>query len=78
MDAMGTRALITNQRIADDLGVTHSAISRIRSGDRRPSLEVMLKIMDIYGWSLEVQALAWTMGQYSAEFEIYLAEHYDQ
>lgn len=75
MDAM--KASVTNQRVADDLGITHSAVSRIRSGDRRPSLTVMLTIHERFDWSLDRQALAWSLGEYAAGFEAVLAEHYD-
>lgn len=75
---MATRSLVTNQKVAEDLKITHSAVSRIRSGDRRPSLEVMLRIMDLYGWSLEVQALSWSLGLYPKDFESTLMKHYEQ
>lgn len=75
MDGMTTKATVTNQRVADDLGITHSMVSRIRSGDRIPSLDVMLKIHE-WGWGLEKQALAKTLGTYAADFEALLVTHY--
>lgn len=78
MAAMTTRSSVTNQRVADDLGVTHSAVSRIRGGVRRPSLELMLKIAEVFNWPLEAQALAWSLGVYTVGFEDFLGRHYDQ
>lgn len=74
---MDTRSTATNQQVADDLGVTHSMVSRIRSGDRIPSLDVMLTIHS-WGWGLEKQALAKTLGTYAEEFEKLLAARYGE
>lgn len=75
MDAM-ERATVTNQRVAEDLGITHSAVSRIRSGDRTPSLDVMLKMHEEWEWPLEVQALSRSLGKYAEDFEAVLAKRY--
>jgi transcriptional regulator with XRE-family HTH domain len=75
---MSTRAQVTNQKVADDLGITHSAVSRIRSGDRRPSLDVMLKMHEEWKWPLDVQAFCLTMGTYTENFEAELVKRYDQ
>jgi transcriptional regulator with XRE-family HTH domain len=74
MDAM--KAAVTNQRVADDLGITHSAVSRIRSGDRAPGLEVMMTMHESWGWDLAEQALARKLGTYAEEFERVLAARY--
>lgn len=73
---MSTRALVTNEQIAKDLNITHSMVSRVRSGDRTPSLETMLTIHEVFKWGLEQQALARAMGRYATEFETALARHY--
>ena len=57
MDGMA-RTEVTNQAVADDLSVSHATISRIRSGDRMPGLDLMLKIEKLTGWKLSAQAKA--------------------
>lgn len=75
MSSMTTKAAVTNQRVAEDLGITHSMVSRIRSGDRIPSLAVMLTIHE-WGWGLEKQALARKLGTYASDFEALLVTRY--
>lgn len=75
---METRALVTNQRVADDLGITHSAVSRIRSGDREPSIALGARIAVLFNWSLDDQAKAMRVGNYSVLFEQRLAHKYDK
>ncbi len=78
MGDMATRSQVTNQKVGEDLGISHSMVSRIRSGDRRPSLEVMLKMHEEWEWPLEAQALSWSLGRYALEFEAMLVKQYDQ
>lgn len=54
----------TNQEIADAIGLTHSGVSRIRNGNRLPSLGIMENIEKAYGWSLEDQAAHRRRGMY--------------
>lgn len=77
MGGMGTKASVTNQRVAEDLGVTHSMISRIRSSDRFPGLDLLVRISTLLTWSLDDQAKAAQAGRYAEEFEKRLATHYD-
>lgn len=70
------RAEVTNRQIADDLGVTHAAISRIRSGDRTPSIELMMRISVLVKWSIDQQARAKSDGTYAAAFEKHMSVHY--
>lgn len=74
MDVM--RASVTNERVARDLGVTHSAVSRIRSGDRTPGMTVLYNIGILLRWSLDDQAEACRTGRYAQELEERLAKHY--
>lgn len=67
---------ITNTQIAEDIGLTHSGVSRIRSGDRLPSISVMAKIADVYGWSPDSQMAARFHGKYPERFEEVLEAHY--
>lgn len=77
MDDMTTKAPVTNQRVADDLGLTHSAVSRIRSGDRLPSLKLVQKIALVYGWSVEEQIADHDAERYAIAFEAILSKRYD-
>ena len=76
MDPMETRATVTNQRVADDLGITHSMVSRIRSGDRLPSLQLVRKIEAAYGWSVADQITDLDPKRYAVAFEAILAKRY--
>lgn len=69
--------MVTNQRVAEDLNITHSTVSRIRSGDREPSLALMMQIVQLFGWSLNSQAVAIGKERYAEEFEWELKDHYD-
>jgi len=73
---MGTRALVTNQQVADDIGITHSAVSRIRSGDRLPSIQLVRKIAATYGWPVEQQIEDLDPARYAVAFEAVLAKRY--
>lgn len=73
---MADRTPITNKRIANDLGVTHAAISRIRSGGRTPSLELMMRIERAIQWKLSYQAAAKEEGIYATKFEAAIKLHY--
>lgn len=74
---MTDRAPVTNQRVADDLGVTHSAISRIRSGDRLPSLQLVRRIDAVLGWAVDEQVSSLDPEVYAKNFENLLAKRYD-
>lgn len=45
----------TNPEVGKQLGLSYSGVSRIRSGNRYPSLAVMRKIRDAYAWPIEEQ-----------------------
>jgi transcriptional regulator with XRE-family HTH domain len=72
------KAAVTNQRVADDLGITHSMVSRIRSGDRLPSLQLVRRIADRLGWAIDEQIATLDPEKYAAGFEELLAKRYDQ
>lgn len=50
-----TQDRITNAAVGKRLGMSYSGVSRIRAGERYPSLPNMRKIRDVYGWSIEEQ-----------------------
>lgn len=56
--------------LATQLGVSVSMVSRLRSGQRRPSLSLILKIRDALNWPVEEQAmvLAESTTAYGFEF----------
>lgn len=62
----------THPEVGKRIGLTYSAVSRIRSGDRYPSLAVMRAIEREYAWPVaEQQALIPTDGRdmkYADEF----------
>lgn len=45
----------THPEVGKLIGLSYSAVSRIRSGDRYPSLAVMRKIAAAYSWPLAEQ-----------------------
>lgn len=71
------KALVTNRRVGEDLGVSHATISRIRSGDRVPSLALMGKVEKLTRWKLDRQVRARLEGKYADQFERVLTQHYD-
>lgn len=56
--------------LATKLEVSAATISRIRSGDRRPSLDLILRIKDVLDWPVDEQAtaLAESTSKYGFEF----------
>lgn len=67
------RANITNKEIGKTLDLDHTTVSRYRSGDRIPSLEIMLKIATEYNWDLTLQALSKKADLWHEGFEAALA-----
>ncbi len=59
---------LTNGQVAEALGLSESGVSRLRSGDRLPSLEVMQKIETVYGWSVQGQSNARQAGDWTGAF----------
>lgn len=59
---------LTNSQIAEALGLSESGVSRLRSGDRLPSLEVMQKIELKYGWTVQGQSNARQAGDWTKAF----------
>lgn len=67
---------VTNRRIGQDIGMGHSGVSRIRSGERLPSVTVMSRIARVYKWQLEDQVRARLDNRYAEEWERVLREYY--
>jgi transcriptional regulator with XRE-family HTH domain len=64
---------MTNQEVGELIGLSHSAVSRIRRGERNPSFDVMMKIDQKFDWPLEQQIVAKVEGYYATYFEGRLA-----
>lgn len=62
-------ATLLNKEVAEDLGLSESGVSRLRSGSRSPSLTVMQKIEAKYGWSMQDQSNARKSNRWKAGFE---------
>ena len=60
---------VTHRTVADKLGLTVAAVSRLRSGSRLPSFDLMWKIQEAYDWSVEEQTRARVDGQWMYAFE---------
>lgn len=63
------KANITNKDIGKALGIDHTTVSRYRSGERVPSLEIMLQIATDYNWDLAIQAVSKKAGLWHEGFE---------
>lgn len=65
---------LTNGEVAEALGLSESGVSRLRSGDRLPSLSVMQQIEKVYGWSVQGQSNARSAGGWTRAFVSVLAK----
>lgn len=71
------RAGVSNPRVAADLGISESMVSRIRSGDRLPSIQLVRKIATVYGWPVAEQIEDLDPGRYAVAFEDLLRRRYE-
>ena len=53
---------------AEALGCSIATVSRICSGERSPSVELMKQIRRVFSWGLEAQINAQSRGTYAVEF----------
>lgn len=56
---------LTNEQIAQMIGLTHSAVSRLRTGDRKPSVKTMFAIEAAFGWAAADQLQTRMLGTYA-------------
>lgn len=75
---MTTTAAVTNPQVGEKIGIGHTGVSRLRSGDRSPSIETMIAIEEAYSWPIGEQIRARRQGKkpYAEAFEAVLASHY--
>jgi hypothetical protein len=59
---------VTNRAVAITLQLSESGVSRLRSGDRLPSLGLMQKIEAAYGWTVQDQSNARAAGRWTDTF----------
>jgi transcriptional regulator with XRE-family HTH domain len=57
---------MTARELAIELGISEAMVSRLLSGDRKPSLGLMIRIRDWTGgaWTLDMQTAALEVGRY--------------
>ncbi len=60
---------VNRTEMADALGCSVATVSRICSGDRAPSLALMIEIRRVLSWSVESQVDEMGCGNYPAIFE---------
>lgn len=67
--------MATNEEIGQRIGLSHSGVSRIRSGGRTPNIQTMGRIERACGWTIEEQSRAAAQGRmfYAREFNRRLA-----
>lgn len=53
------------RELAYYLGISESMVSRLLSGARKPSLELIIKVRQVLGWSVEDQA--WMIERHGIE-----------
>ncbi len=53
---------MTNEEIGKLIGLSYSAVSRLRRGERLPSVGVMVAISDQLGWSVDEQVTTRVVG----------------
>lgn len=70
-------ARVPNMWVGPKIGYSESGISRVRSGDREPTLGRMREIERVFGWDVCEQT-ALTPAEWVEKFEEVLEEAYDK
>jgi transcriptional regulator with XRE-family HTH domain len=65
----------SNEAVGRWLGVSHATISRYRSGDRFPEMDVLARIAEKTGWTMDDQYAAYQKGTYPSEFAKRVSGH---
>lgn len=66
---------LSNIEVGRLVDLSHVQVSRIRSGLRLPGVETMIRICQVFDWSMDDQASARTREKYGPEFEEALARY---
>lgn len=66
------RSTVTNAYVAEKIGLTHTQVSRLRTGARKPSIKTMNTITLALGWHIATQMKAIRAGEYAEQFEEFL------
>jgi transcriptional regulator with XRE-family HTH domain len=64
----------SNEAVGRLLGVSHATVSRYKSGDRLPTIDIMGKIATVLNWSMDDQYAARQRGSYASEFIAHLPD----
>lgn len=65
---------VSNQEVGELIGLSHSSVSRLRSGERGTSVQVMLKVEKLLGWDIHDQIEQRDKGKYAEKLERLLTE----
>lgn len=70
---------MTNEAIGEMIGLTHSAVSRIRRGERLPSINVMTRIETEFKWTVADQIAVRVLGarRYAGRFNEVISEYFE-
>lgn len=63
------RANISNKELGAKIGLDHTSVSRLRGGDRNPSMHTMARIAVEYNWDMLEQYNAIDAKTYASQFE---------
>lgn len=76
MQSRVERSAVSNRTVAKDLGLDKPTVSRLRSGIRKPSIYMIARIRNTYGWQPNEQIIAYEGNVWRDEFEQALENHY--
>lgn len=71
---------MTNEAIGQMIGLSHSAVSRLRRGQRLPSVPIMVAIELEFGWLVADQVKARTcdgVAAYASQFNEAVTAYFD-
>lgn len=72
--------MVKNKDIAERLGINPVSLSRLRSGERKPSLRMMKRIETELGWTMADQSAAYNeldRTSYASAFRRFLRDNFE-